>query len=131
MGSPAEWLASTHGGALVRVRDVQAAVAWYRDKLGLAPSKVGADGPEHPFAAYEVGGLRLGLWQLPPDTARAREEADRNTYVVFTTDDDPEALRELLRERRVSVGRLQRSEGNAFFWFYDLDGNRFEVSRAA
>ncbi len=123
-------LEGARGGVLLRVRDVHASVDWYREKLGLTPQTVGADGPEHPFAAYEVAGLRLGLWQLPAGTDRSRDEADRNSYVAFTTQHDPEALRELLRERGVPVGRLQRSESYAFFWFYDRDGNRFEISRA-
>lgn len=129
MPTPSELLQRSRGGVLLRVRDVRASVAWYQEKLGLEPTAVGADGPEHPFAAFEVAGLHLGLWQLPPGTDRAREEADRNSYVAFTTDDAPDALREQLRERGVSVGRLQRSESYAFFWFYDPDGNRFEVSR--
>jgi len=33
---------------VVRVRDVAASVAWYREKLGLEPIHVGADGPAHP-----------------------------------------------------------------------------------
>jgi catechol 2,3-dioxygenase-like lactoylglutathione lyase family enzyme len=129
MPAPGQLLQRSHGGVLLRVRDLQAAVAWYQEKLALTPEAVGADGPEHPFAAFEVGGLHLGLWQLPPATERAREEADRNSYVVFTTNDDPAVLREHLRERGVSVGRLQQSDLATFFWFYDPDGNRFEVSR--
>ena len=33
---------------VVRVHGVAASVAWYREKLGLEPIHVGADGPAHP-----------------------------------------------------------------------------------
>jgi catechol 2,3-dioxygenase-like lactoylglutathione lyase family enzyme len=50
---------------IVRVRDVAASVAWYREKLGLEPIHVGADGPEHPIAVYTIAGAVVSLWQLP------------------------------------------------------------------
>jgi catechol 2,3-dioxygenase-like lactoylglutathione lyase family enzyme len=75
---------------VVRVGDVAASVAWYREKLGLDPIHVGADGPEHPVAVYTIAGAVVALWQLPPNQARVREDNDRNTYVVVVVHGDLE-----------------------------------------
>ena len=58
---------------ILRVRDVAASVAWYREKLGLEPIHVGADGPEHPIAVYTIAGSVVSLWQLPAGQARVRK----------------------------------------------------------
>jgi catechol 2,3-dioxygenase-like lactoylglutathione lyase family enzyme len=114
---------------VVRVRDVAASVAWYREKLGLEPIHVGADGPEHPIAVYTIAGAVLSLWQLPAGEARVRADNDRNSYVVVVMSDELEPLRQVLIERGVEVGEVRRSANNEFVWFHDLDDNRFEVSR--
>jgi catechol 2,3-dioxygenase-like lactoylglutathione lyase family enzyme len=114
---------------VVRVRDVAASVAWYREKLGLDPIHVGADGPEHPVAVYTIAGAVVALWQLPPNQARVREDNDRNTYVVVVVHGDLEPARRVLIDRGVDVGEVRRSANNEFVWFHDLDGNRFELSR--
>src|SRR5438874_9858589 len=87
---------ATMAATIVRVRDVAASVSWYRDKLGLEPLHVGSDGPEHPIAAYSIAGSVVSLWQLPEGEERARDENDRNSYVVAVVDDDLEGLREVL-----------------------------------
>jgi catechol 2,3-dioxygenase-like lactoylglutathione lyase family enzyme len=114
---------------IVRVRDVAASVAWYREKLGLEPIHVGADGPENPIAVYTIAGAVVSLWQLPAHQVRVREENDRNSYVVVVLNGDLEAARRDLIDRGVDVGEVRRSANNEFVWFHDLDGNRFELSR--
>ena len=114
---------------IVRVRDVAASVAWYREKLGLEPIHVGADGPEHPIAVYTIAGAVVSLWQLPANQARVREDNDRNTYVVVVLNGDLEPARRVLIDRGVDVGEVRQSANNEFVWFHDLDGNRFELSR--
>jgi catechol 2,3-dioxygenase-like lactoylglutathione lyase family enzyme len=114
---------------VVRVRDVAASVAWYREKLGLEPIHVGADGPEHPIAVYTIAGAVVSLWQLPPNQARVREDNDRNSYVVVVMNGDLELARLALIDRGVDVGEVRRSANNEFVWFHDLDGNRYELSR--
>jgi catechol 2,3-dioxygenase-like lactoylglutathione lyase family enzyme len=114
---------------VVRVRDVAASVAWYREKLGLEPIHVGADGPEHPIAVYTIAGAVVSLWQLPPNQARVREDNDRNSYVVVIMNGDLEPARRALIDQGVDVGEVRRSANNEFVWFHDLDGNRFELSR--
>jgi catechol 2,3-dioxygenase-like lactoylglutathione lyase family enzyme len=114
---------------IVRVRDVAASVAWYREKLGLEPIHVGADGPENPIAVYTIAGAVVSLWQLPANQARVREENDRNSYVVVVFTGDLDAARRALIDRGVDVGEVRRSANNEFVWFHDLDDNRFELSR--
>lgn len=114
---------------VVRVRDVAASVRWYRDKLGLEPIHVGADGPEHPFASYAIAGSVVTLWQLPTGQARDAEDNDRNTYLVVVINGDLEPARQALIENGVDVGEVRSSANNEFVWFYDPDGNRFELSR--
>ena len=114
---------------VLRVRDVAASVAWYREKLGLEPIHVGSDGPDHPIAAYAIAGSVVSLWQLPPGAQRVPEDNDRNTYVVAVMRSDLEDARHTLVERGVDVGEIRRSENNEFLWFHDIDGNRWELSR--
>jgi catechol 2,3-dioxygenase-like lactoylglutathione lyase family enzyme len=120
---------ATMVSTVVRVRDVAASVAWYREKLGLEPIHVGADGPDHPIAVYTIAGAVISLWQLPPGQARTRTDNDRNSYVVVVMAGDLEPVRDALIELGVDVSEVRRSANNEFFWFHDLDGNRFELSR--
>lgn len=114
---------------VLRVRDVATSVRWYRDKLGLEPIHVGSDGPDHPIAAYAIAGSVVSLWQLPAGQTRVRNDNDRNSYVVAVMNRDLEPVRQNLVERGVETGEVRRSANNEFIWFYDLDGNRFELSR--
>lgn len=114
---------------IVRVRDVAASVRWYREKLGLEPVHVGADGPEHPIATYVIAGSIVTLWQLPPGQVRVAEDNDRNTYVVAVMNGELEPARQALIASGVDVGEIRRSANNEFMWLHDLDGNRFELSR--
>ena len=114
---------------VVRVRNVAASVRWYREKLGLEPIHVGADGPDHPIATYAIAGSVVTLWQLPSGQARVAADNDRNTYVVVVIKDDLEPARQALIEKGVEVGEVRRSANNEFVWFHDPDGNRFELSR--
>ena len=114
---------------IIRVHDVAASVEWYRDKLDLDPVHVGSDGPDHPIAAFAIAGSVISLWQLPPGARRPRADTDQTTYIVAVMKGDLEAQRRELEARGVEVGDLRRSANNEFFWFYDPDGNRFELSR--
>ena len=114
---------------VVRVRDVAASVRWYREKLGLEPIHVGADGPDHPIATYAIAGSVVTLWQLPSGQVRVAEDNDRNTYVVVVIKNDLGPTRQALIENGVDVDEVRRSANNEFVWFSDPDGNRFELSR--
>lgn len=66
---------------VLRVRDVAASVEWYRDKLGLQPIHMGADGPDHPVAAYVIAGSVVSPWQL----CRRSFESDQSCSSKVTT----------------------------------------------
>jgi catechol 2,3-dioxygenase-like lactoylglutathione lyase family enzyme len=111
---------------LLRVANRDRAVEWFRAVLGLEPLVVASDG-EHPFAAFAIAGMTFAVWQLPAGVVRSRDENDRNTYLAFTHPDPKRAHGELVAAG-VDVGRLTESKRHSFFWFYDLDGNRYEVA---
>ena len=46
---------------VLRVRDVAGSVDWYREKLGLGPIHIGADG-EHPVEVYRIASAVMSLW---------------------------------------------------------------------
>jgi hypothetical protein len=67
---------------VVRVRDMAASVAWYREEQGLEPIHVGADGPEHAIAVCVIADSVVSLWQLLANQAQMLADNDRNSYVV-------------------------------------------------
>jgi catechol 2,3-dioxygenase-like lactoylglutathione lyase family enzyme len=125
--APSIFDGASMAATVLRVRDVAASVGWYREKLGLDAIHIGADGPEHPFASFSIAGSIVSLWQLPPGETHSPD--DTSTYVVVVTDSDIEAIRRSLAAKEVKVSEVRRSANNEFIWFYDLDGNRFELSR--
>jgi hypothetical protein len=90
---------------------------------------VGHDGPDHPIASFMIAGVVVALRLLAPGESRVVDEDETGTYVVAVMNTNPEQLRQQLVERGVKVGPIRRSESNEYVWFYDLDGNRFEISR--
>ena len=114
---------------VLRVRSVEHSVDWYRDKLGLEPLHVGEDGPDHPIASFTIAGAVVALWQLAPGETVDADEASTGTYIVAVMSDALEPFRERLLQCGVHVGDISYSANNEFFWFYDPDGNRFELSR--
>jgi catechol 2,3-dioxygenase-like lactoylglutathione lyase family enzyme len=114
---------------VVRVRDVEAAIGWYSTKFGVEPIHVGDDGPEHPIAVYRIAGSVVSLWQLPAGQTRSSADNDCSSYLAVVVDRDLAPVRETLIGRGVTVSDIRRSAHHEFIWFYDLDGNRFELSR--
>ena len=95
---------------VVRVRDVAASVAWYREKLGLEPIHVGADRSAHPIAVYRIAGSVVSLWQLPANQARVLADNDRNSYVVEVRRTRARAARTDRPRRRRRGGPPQREQ---------------------
>lgn len=114
---------------VMRLRDVGASVRWYREKLGLAPIHVGADGPDHPFASFVIAGSVMSLWQLPAGEPAPVKDVDTTTYLAIVLSVDLEPVRRALVDRGITVSEIRRSAHNEFVWFEDPDGNRFELSR--
>ena len=108
------------------VSDLDAAVAWYEEKLGLQPIVVGTDG--HGYASFLMG---AAIVVLEPFEA-ALELADaggENTTINLVVSRDPAEVREDLTARGVTCGPLAPSPNFLSFLIRDLDGNRFYVTR--
>jgi catechol 2,3-dioxygenase-like lactoylglutathione lyase family enzyme len=109
------------------VSDLDAAIAWYAEKLGFQPMSVGADG--HRFAAYSIGGAVVVLEPIEAALEPARP-ASENTTLNVMIDLDPAEVRAELVSRGVSCGDLAPSPNYLSFLVRDLDRNRFYISRA-
>lgn len=116
-----------HVGPIIRVRDVAASVDWFRDKLGLEATHVGHDGPDA-IAVFELAGSSFSLWQLRPQSSTQTGGA-RSTYLAFVVTDGIESVHDDLRTRGVPVDELRGSKQYRFFWLFDPDGNRYEISQ--
>ena len=110
------------------VADLDAAVAWYADKLGLQPMSVGKDA--EPYASFLLGG---GIVVLEPITAAldAAAPGSESTTINLVVDADPDEVREELLRRGVECGAVVKSPNFASFLMRDLDGNRYYVTRPA
>ena len=112
---------------MLRVRDIHRSLLWFEKTLGLKPFVSGADG-SHPYAAFALGGTGVALWQLQPEEPDPETNLS-STYVVFSVNSAVEELRDRLISLGAQVGELRESAVARFFWFYDPDGHRFEVSQ--
>ena len=108
------------------VADLDAAVAWYRESLGLEPVMAGSDAER--YASYLFG---AGIAVLEPLTAalEAAPPGAESTTVNVIVDRDPAEVREALLARGVRCGPLVVSPHYCSFLMRDLDGNRFYVTR--
>jgi len=108
------------------VADLDRAVDWYRDKLGLEPAVAGVDGDR--YASYLLGGVFVVLEPVEAALESAAPGAE-STTVNLLVDRDPAAVRAELVARGVVCGPIVDSPGFASFLVRDLDGNRFYVTR--
>src|SRR5688500_14372091 len=88
------------------VSDIDKAIVWYRDKLGLEPAMAGTDGHRH--AAYLLGG---GFVVLEPIEAalEAVGPGAESTTINVLVENDPAVAREELLARGVGCGPLVES----------------------
>jgi catechol 2,3-dioxygenase-like lactoylglutathione lyase family enzyme len=108
------------------VADIDRAIAWYRDKLGLEPAMAGTDGDR--YASYLLGGVFVVL--EPVEAAlEAAGPGGESTTVNLLVDREPADVRTELVRRGVACGPVVDSPGFSSFLVRDLDGNRFYVSR--
>ncbi|MGH7544559.1 MAG: VOC family protein [Gemmatimonadota bacterium] len=107
---------------ILRVRDYEKAVKWYRDRLGLEP--IHTD-PEEGLAVLALGDTSLTLWQLKADEVPSPPEA-AGPFPIFGVL-KAKAARSELRKRKVEVGPLKEDGGVRYFTFRDPDGNRLEA----
>jgi catechol-2,3-dioxygenase len=109
------------------VADLDDALAWYAEKLGLTPMSVGSDG--HQFAAFSIGGAIVVLEPIEAALEPATRGSENTTLNVMV-DRDPADVRAELIGRGVACGELVFSNYVSFL-IRDLCGNRFYISRAA
>lgn len=108
------------------VADLDAAVAWYREKLRLEPMTIGADAER--YASYLVGGAILVLEPRSAALEAAAPGAESTTMNLLV-DRYPGEVRAELLAAGLSCGELVESPHYCSFLFRDLDGNRFYASR--
>ena len=108
------------------VADLDTAIDWYADVLGVQPTMTGTDG--HRFAMYSFGAAVVVL--EPTEAAidpveRGAENATVNLVVDRTADD----VRGDLLARNVRCSEVVPSPHYRSFLFRDLDGNRYYVAQ--
>jgi catechol 2,3-dioxygenase-like lactoylglutathione lyase family enzyme len=108
------------------VADLDAAIRWYEDALGLRPVSVSHD--VHPHAAYQLGGSLVVLEPIEAALEPAVLGSDNTTINLLVKRDASEVRNELVR-RGVRCSEIVNSPHFSSFLIRDLDGNRFYVSQ--
>jgi catechol 2,3-dioxygenase-like lactoylglutathione lyase family enzyme len=108
------------------VADLDAATAWYEEKLGLRPKTVTAS--MHGYATFIVGGT---VFVLEPNEAALEPVAQRSetTTINLIVNRDPADVRQELAGRGVACGPLVQSPNFSAFLIRDPDGNRYCITR--
>ena len=108
----------------INVRNLAVAREWYKEKLGLRDAKTDReDDSGRPFADLHVSGddTFLSLVELESGASA------KNGHVIFFAA-NLEKAQQWLAGRGVSVEPTTTdSDGNRFFRFQDLEGNKIEV----
>jgi catechol 2,3-dioxygenase-like lactoylglutathione lyase family enzyme len=116
----------TMAATTLYVSDIDKAIDWYRDKLGLEPAMAGTD--EFRYAGYLLGGVFVVLEPIEAALESVGPGAE-STTVNIIVENDPAAVHDALVGRGVACGPLGESPGYVSFLMRDLDGNRFYVTR--
>lgn len=108
------------------VSDLDVAIAWYEETLGLQPTMAGADGDR--YAAFSMGATFV---VLEPSGAAMEPAApgSESTTINLIVDREPAEVREELLARGVTCSEVLESPNYRSFLMRDVDGNRFYVSR--
>lgn len=109
------------------VRDMAAAVDWYRDVLGVEPIFEGSDA--HPYATYQVGSA---LFVLEPTDALWQGKGMTGSGAAtlnLITDREPADVLSDLRAKGADCSDIVDSPGFSSFLVTDPDGNRFYVTK--
>jgi len=107
----------------VGVRDLDKAIAWYQEKLGLRLTPLKSDDFSAFLAFAKDDEIGVALVAIPAGETDANIE---ERPILFAK--KIEACREEFISRGIQVRPLQRdSGGNSFFQFSDVEGNVIEV----
>ena len=105
------------------MRDLDRAIAWYQEKLGLSLTPVTSEDFEAFLGFSKDDQTGLALVVIPPGQTTANIEGHP---ILFTKRLEP--CREEFASRGIQVGPVQKdSGGNSFFQFQDVDGNLIEI----
>lgn len=94
------------------VRDPQAAIAFYRDKLGIEPTDVDDDGRGAEFTLTD--GTTFGVWNMPDNSTGG--------FVMFAVSDLQDAVK-TYRSRGVSVSDITETPVCYMAFAQDPEGN--------
>jgi catechol-2,3-dioxygenase len=106
--------------------DLDAAVAWYGECLGLTPMTVGTDG--HRYAVFHLGGSLVVLEPIEAALEPVPPGSD-STTINLVVQRDADDIRADLIARGVRCGEIVDSPNYRSFLIRDLDGNRFYVAQ--
>jgi catechol 2,3-dioxygenase-like lactoylglutathione lyase family enzyme len=106
--------------------DLDAAIDWYRERLGLTPASVGKDG--HRFAVYSLGASTVVLEPIEAALEPAPPGAESTTINLVVRRDAEDIRRDLIANG-VSCGEVVVSPHFRSFLIRDLDGNRYYVAQ--
>ncbi len=107
----------------IGVRDLEQAVAWYQEKLGLRLTPLKSEDFEAFLSFTKHDDTGLALVVIRPEETKANVEGHP---ILFTK--KLEAAHSDFSSKGINVGPIQSdSGGNRFFRFRDLEGNEIEV----
>jgi catechol 2,3-dioxygenase-like lactoylglutathione lyase family enzyme len=107
----------------VGVRDLNRAIAWYQEKLGLKLTPIKSEDFDALLAFDKKEEIGVALVLIPPGEMKANVEGHP---ILFTK--KIEKAHEEFEARGIYVEPIQSdSGGNRFFRFQDMEGNTIEV----
>lgn len=119
------------------VADLERALAFYRDGLGLATA--GVVGTQHPHGAavffHLEGGLKLALWpraSLAAETGLAQDPPSATEVLLAHNVESPDAVEAVLAQAAAAGARIVKPAQRLFWggfggYFTDPDGHLWEV----
>ncbi len=109
----------------VGVKDLDQAIVWYQDKLGLKLTPLKSEDFDAFLSFAKKDEIGLALVVIPPGETKANVEGHP---ILFTK--RVESAYEDFSSKGINVEPIQSdSGGNRFFRFRDLEGNVIEVCR--
>jgi catechol 2,3-dioxygenase-like lactoylglutathione lyase family enzyme len=109
----------------VGVRNLDSAIVWYQEKLGLRLTPLKSEDFEAFLSFSKDDDVGLALVAIPPGETKANVDGHP---ILFSK--KIESAHAEFAARGISVEPIQTdSGGNRFFRFRDLEGNQIEVCR--
>ena len=117
------------GYVIVGVRELEGALAFYRDVMGF---ELLYSAPEFSYAAFRVGDLRFSIAAGDGDENSTPGSGNRNTGIGFVVADVDAAHGELTTKGvRFTMPPGKQPWGGYMAMFADPDGNVFYLDQAA